>query len=535
MTATTGTPPPTSGTHRTRTTVVVGLGTVLRTSTGLLRIVTAGAVLGPTFFGNFFQSTNVIPNLVYEVLAGPVLAMVVVPAVVRALEGAGADRARALVRALSGFLLVAAGVAAGLLVVLSPWIADLLTRGVPVGMQARAEHLTTLLVLFVAPQVVLYTLAFLGAAAQQARGRFVLSTVAPSVENVGLIATLLVGAWMFGRGLEVDAVPVGLVVLLGLGSTLSVALHATAQLVGAARVGLLVVPSRRWAQDHEARDVIRQLFRSARVAAFPAFGLFSLLTLAVTVPGGVLVLQMSIYVYNFPASIGARAASITALPGLSAAAGRRDHVAFAESARQAILYGVVVGLAALSLLVALGDPLAFLLAQGKLRGHEVVATLGVCLTIAGVAQLAGGVHEVARQGLFARADLDGPRRASAVALVVTLAVCLLAVAMPSPEARLATLCLALLARDLTAASMLLGRLARFVRPEPIIDSARLAAGVAAVAAALPVGLVGAALIDTLAAGRVVTALLLAGFGTVALAAYAGTFVLVGRARERWSR
>ncbi|MDD7931046.1 lipid II flippase MurJ [Actinomycetospora straminea] len=496
----------------------------------------AGAVLGPTFFANFFQATNVIPNIVYEVLAGPVLALVVVPAVVRAFESVGPERARELVRALSGFLLMASGIAAALLVALSPWIADLLTRGVPEGaVRERAAHLTMLLVLFVAPQIVLYTIAFLGAAAQQARSRFALSTLAPTVENVGLTATLVTAAVVYGRGLEVDAVPVGMVVLLGVGSTLSVALHAAVQVVGAARVGLLTLPSLQWTHDPEARALVRYLVRSVRVAAFPAIGVLGLLALAVTVPGGVLVLQMAIYVYNFPVSVGARAVSIAVLPGLSDAARRLDRAAFAASTRQAIVYGLVAGFAALSLLVGLGDPVAFLLAQGELRGTDLVGVLALCVAIVGVAQLVGGLHEVARQALFARSDLDGPRRASAAALVATAVTGLIAIAMPSPESRMAVLCLALLARDLTGAAMLVRRLGRAVRPETILDRRRLAAAALAVTPALPIGLLGTAVIETVAPGRIFTALLLAGFGALVLVAYGGTFLLAGRARVRWTR
>lgn len=72
-----------------RGSITVAGWTVVSRATGLLRVVAVGAVLGPTWFANVFQSTNQVPNLLFEVMAGPVLALVVVPAVVRACAPGG--------------------------------------------------------------------------------------------------------------------------------------------------------------------------------------------------------------------------------------------------------------------------------------------------------------------------------------------------------------------------------------------------------------------------------------------------------------
>ena len=58
-----------------------------------MRVVVVGAVLGPTFFGNSYQLTNVLPNLVfYGFLAGSLLSSLLVPALVRHIDaGDGAE------------------------------------------------------------------------------------------------------------------------------------------------------------------------------------------------------------------------------------------------------------------------------------------------------------------------------------------------------------------------------------------------------------------------------------------------------------
>jgi putative peptidoglycan lipid II flippase len=196
-------------------------------------------------------------------MAGPVLAMVLVPAVVGALEAAGQHRAREVLGRVTGWMLVVSAGVVALLILASPAVAWTLSRGIPDPVErSRGLWLTALLVVLVAPQVLLYCVAHLGLSAQRACGRFALSAAAPAVENVVLILTVLLAGWYYGgAGLGIDRVPLGMVIMLGAGSTVAVGLHAALQLFGAARVGLLARPSLRWREDPEALAVTRRLAR----------------------------------------------------------------------------------------------------------------------------------------------------------------------------------------------------------------------------------------------------------------------------------
>ena len=100
MTATPGTrpdPPPTREApvrSVARNSATVAAWTLVSRVTGLLRVVVIGAVLGPTWLANSFLATNTVPSLTYSVVAGPVLALVVVPALVSSLVHRGAGRQR---------------------------------------------------------------------------------------------------------------------------------------------------------------------------------------------------------------------------------------------------------------------------------------------------------------------------------------------------------------------------------------------------------------------------------------------------------
>ncbi len=478
---------PTPANTTARKSATVAGWTLVSRATGLLRVVVIGAVLGPTYFANAFQAGYVVPNLVFTMVAGPVLALVLVPGVVRAIGAGGVARGREVLGGAAGWLLGVSGAVVALLMILSPAVAWTLTFGIPdPAARARGLWLTTVLVLLVAPQVLLYILAHLGMAAQQSRGRFALAAGAPAVENVILIVTVVLAGWYYGTGLDVARVPVDLVIVLGVGSTAAVALHAALQLFGTARVGLLTWPSMRWRYDPEARAVSRRLVRSVGVAAWPAAAMYVLLALAGSVPGGVFVVQLSYSVFYSLSYVSARAVSMAALPGLARAAHREDGATFGSAWRQGLSYAVIASLPLLVLLAMNSIPTANILANGELRHAALIGPLATCLGVVAVAQLIGGVHDIGRQALFARLDDRIPRRASEVAFGVILVAAAASLLLPTDGTRLIWLVAAILAGELAAAGTVLARLRQVIRPERFFEPRALAAALVATLALTPV-------------------------------------------------
>jgi putative peptidoglycan lipid II flippase len=470
-----------------RNSATVACWTLISRATGLLRVVVIGAVLGPTYFANCFQAGYVVPSIVFTLIAGPVLAMVLVPGVVRAIGAGGLPRAREVLGRVAGWLIAVSSAVVALLMIVAPVVAWTLSLGIPDPAQrGRGLWLTTLLVLLVAPQVLLNCLAYLGMTAQRARGRFALASAAPAVENVVLILTVVLAGWYYGTGLDIDHVPVGLVIVLGVGSTSGVALHAALQLFGAARVDLLTRPSMRWRHDPEAVAVTRRLARSVGVAACPAAAMYVLLALAGSVPGGVFVVQLS-YATLFSLSyVSGRAVSMAALPGLAHAAHREDGVTFGSAWRQGLSYAVIASLPLLVLLAVLSGPTANILANGELRHAALIAPLATCLAVVAVAQLVGGLCDLGSQALYARLDDRIPRRASEVAFGVTVVVAAGALLVPADGSRLVWLVVAILAGELAAAGMVLTRLRRVIQPERFIELRAIAGALVATVAMVPV-------------------------------------------------
>ena len=66
-----------------RSTVTMTVLTGVSRLTGLVRVVVVAAVIGDTFLGNTYQSTNTVPNILFELMAAGTLQAVLIPTLVR--------------------------------------------------------------------------------------------------------------------------------------------------------------------------------------------------------------------------------------------------------------------------------------------------------------------------------------------------------------------------------------------------------------------------------------------------------------------
>jgi len=514
-----------------RSALGVAVWTLLSRVTGMARVLVAGGVLGPTYTANIFQASNTLPNNVYTVFAGPIVAMVVVPSVVHASTGAGAGpgQAREVLGRVAGRLLTVAGLATVGLVLLSPALAWSLVLGVPGPDRSRAWLLALVLIVCVAPQVVLYTAISLAQAAQQSRDRFALAAGASTLENLATIAVVAAAGTMFGSGLDVAHTQLAMVIWLGAGSTVAVLIHAGLQFYGAARVGLLVIPRWGLARSEEAQRCVRRIARSMSVPAKSAATSYLVAAIAASVPGGVTVIQFASQVSNGVSFIAARAVSMAAMPRLATAAAAGDLPGFAAAWRKCLHYATLAALPPLCLLMLFAPTVADLVSQGELADRVLVTELGACLAIAAVGQMVSGIHDLGRRALFARLDDRGPRRASLVAFFVSVLVAGLAALLhPDPTTTLITLMMAMVVGEAAGAVMVLLGVRRHIRPERLAEAGTGAHALLATLAMLPALAAGFWLIRHVGSGRLVDLAVLAGTTAVAIALFLWCSVALGR-------
>lgn len=395
---------------------VAGWTAVSRVS-GVVRVLVIGAVLGPTYFGNTYQFTNTLPNvLYYGFLAGSLVSSLLVPAVVGHVD-AGDARAAARVAggflgtALLGLLLVGPGA-----VLAAPALLAATGSGPQAASQGDAARLLAVLTV---PQVLAYGVVATSAAVMNAHRRFALAAAAPALENVGVVAVLLVTALVFGPGTgDGGQVPTAEVLLLGAGSTLAVVLHAGVQWWGARRLGVTVRPRAGW-RDPEVRRLLRRAVAGTGQAGLVGLQLLALLVVANRVSGGVVAYQAASNFLSLPVALLATPIALALLPRLA----RHHQSGRADLERSALGrgYGFVLFLAVPAAVgyVLLAGPLAAVVSAGRMATPDGIGLVAAAVAAVALAMVGQSVFLVGTFASYARDDSVTPLRAMVVQAAVT--------------------------------------------------------------------------------------------------------------------
>ena len=215
------------------------------------------------------------------------------------------------------------------------------------------------------------------------------------------------------------------------------------------------------------------------------------------------------------------------MPLLSDTSGRADETGYVAAWRTGLFYAAMASCPILVLLVVFAGPTAELLTYGEANQAFLVAQLAACLAVVAVAQLAGGLHDIGRQALFARLDERGPLVASIAALATTLAVSAAALLFSEGTVRLVVLVAAILMAEVVAAAVVLVRMQSAIRPEPIVHLRQIGILLLGAVAIIPVALASRCLLAAVDSGRFATVAMLVAIGVLAVAVYAGAIKLVG--------
>jgi putative peptidoglycan lipid II flippase len=394
----------------TRAAAGMGIATAISRAVGFVRILVIAAVLGTTYLGNTYQSSNAVSNVLFELLAAGALSAVLVPTFVDHFDRADHGGAERLAGRILGLALLALGVVAVVAVVAAPSIARLLTTGVSdAHVAAQQRSLSTFLLRFFVPQILLYAVGAVAVAVLYAQRRLAVTAMAPIGLTIVVVSAMGAFRALAGAhaGLE-PSVPEKLV--LALGGTLGVVAFVGIPTVALWRSGFHLVP-RLGRHDPEVRRVLRlsgwAVFQHSLIGAL----LLGAVVVGNTVEGGTLAYQVAWVFFLAPYAVLAQPVHTAILPDLARARG--DPARFAASLRWALDGMAVLVVPVTAATLALSLPLMRVVAFG-----QATRAGGVTLLSAGLASLALGLYVYSAFLLFARAyyALGNSRTPALVAL-----------------------------------------------------------------------------------------------------------------------
>ncbi|NIZ93678.1 lipid II flippase MurJ, partial [Kineococcus rubinsiae] len=436
----------------------VALLTVLARAAGFGRLLAFSQTVGDTCFGTAYQTANLVPNVLFEVVAGGALAGVLVPLLsARLASGDPAERAaasRTASAALTWSVSVLVVVAAATALFAAP-VMRLLLGGADGECGPELLRTGVLMLWVFLPQVPLYAVAIVFAGVLQAQQRFTAPAAAPLVSSLVVgVAYLVVGVLVPAavvRAGDLDAVPGAALAVLAGGTTLGVVALAATH-APALRSAVTWRPAWRPAPGDGAR--LRSLALSG-LAVVLAQQVVTVVVVRLTNdtadPGAVNRWSYAWALFLLPYAVLAVPVATAVFPRLSRAAGAE----FAELVARAARTVVVVCSLGAAVLVAVAGPVAVVFVSSRV-GSGRTSDLSTALVVFAPGLLGYGLLALLTRALYS----TGRGRAAATGtvagwgLVLVAAVVLTAVL---PDDAVVTAVAAAHTLGLSLAALLLAR------------------------------------------------------------------------------
>jgi putative peptidoglycan lipid II flippase len=416
----------TSGQDAVRDSVTVGAWTAVSRGTGMVRVLVIAAVLGPTYLGNAYQLTNALPNLIfYGFLGGSLFASLLVPSLVDHLDRGSTKDVERVAGAFLGVSMSLLAVLAPVALVVIPLLLHAMSGVSGVAGAATQDDMARWLLLMTVPQVLGYAIAGICAAIMNAQRRFALPAAAPAVENVAVIAVLVLVQIRYGSDPVSATPPKSELLLLGLGSTAAVAAHAALQWWGAAHGGVRLRPRLGWRAD-DVRAVLRRAVPSLGQSALMALQILALLVIATGLAGGVVALQIALNFYSLPIALVATPVALSLLPRLSRLASPTSATDFSDTLVRGVRLILFLVLPAATGYLVLAGPIARFFAGGRMSTQQGVAMIAAALASIACGLIGQAIFMIMTQASYARKDTRTPLRSMLVQCGVCAVGCVIA-------------------------------------------------------------------------------------------------------------
>jgi putative peptidoglycan lipid II flippase len=407
-----------------RNAAVMSVGTLLSRATGVVRVSVTLAALGTSnVVANTYAIANTTPNIVYELILGGILTSVFVPLLVDWAKRYGEDEGRLAGARFLTFVLVVLSAVTLVAIVFAPWI----MRVYLIGVKDPAEHaaqleLGTFFLRWFLPQIVFYGVGAVAAGILTANRRFAAQMFAPVLNNIAVIATMLVFIAMHhGTGsMTLADVSTTERLVLAAGTTLGVIAMTIALWPSLRGIGF------RWRLRFDWRhETVRRLLHLARWVALYVvvnqIAYFFIIVFNGRVPGGGYAVYSQAFIFfSLPHAIVAVSIFTALLPSLAGRWTDRDLGGVRELFSQGLRDTEVAMLPAAAGYAVLAGPIVALLASYGQMTTVDTQQLGHTLAAFAVGLPFFSAFQLLTRTFYATQDARTPALANIAVAVVNL-------------------------------------------------------------------------------------------------------------------
>ena len=407
---------------------IMAAGTVASRVTGVMRDIAMTAALGFYLVSDAFSLGNTLPNIIYILVIGGALNAIFIPQLVRRMKD-DADGGRAYADRLLTITFLALLLLSVAAVLLAPWIVDLYSTA-QYGSDQR--ELATAFARLCLPQIFFYGAYALLSQVLNSRGKFGAPMFAPIVANIIAIATFVTFIVIAGTTAAADGqLSSDQVLLLGLGTTIGVALQALVLVPVLWKAGYVWRPRFDWrghglgkagtlaiwtlglvVVNQAGYVVITRLATLANVSA----------TDAGTVAAGLTTYQKANLIFMLPQSVITISIVTAMLPSLSriAHSGQMEQVGRDITSTMRLVASFIVPIGVI--LMVIGPGIAVLLFGYGAATPAQAALMGSIVSVFMVGLLPFSLWYVVLRGFYALEDTRTPFWISVAFNVATLVV-----------------------------------------------------------------------------------------------------------------
>ncbi|MFW5471259.1 murein biosynthesis integral membrane protein MurJ [Knoellia sp. CPCC 206435] len=442
-----------------RNSAIMAIGTFGSRVLGFVRAALLTGVVGGAVALDSFTIANSLPTQLYVLINGGLISALLIPQLTRAMmrKDGGQDFSDRLIT----LCLLVLGGATLLCLAATPWIIGALTKD---GAGDDFMSLTTTMAYLCLPQLFFYGLYSVFGQVLNARGNFLAYAWAPAWANVIQIVGLAWFIWQWGQQPTASTWTTEMVLVLGLTTTLGIAVQGLSLLLPLRRSGFRYRPRFGW-RGYGFGEMSRMT--GWTVAALVISQFYGFVSTRVMSPGeavdgvpgnGVQALAYSLYI--LPHSIITTSVVTALFPAMSRAHEEGDLPGMRRRVLSGMSSPAVLLIPAAAAFIALGRPMAATLFPGirydPSRGIDEPGSVALVLALMAVGLLPFGITALKQRYCFARGD--GWMNFWLVALMtaINLAGCAVAVWVSPPEYVVATVAAsATVANIVSAAAFLL--------------------------------------------------------------------------------
>lgn len=420
-------PDPTdSASSLARSTAVMTVGTAMSRITGFVRLLAMAWAIGgvESKVPDTYNLANSLPNIVYQLVLGEILATVFVPVFVEYIKTRARDDAWRLASTILNAAFVIAAAFAVVTVLAAPWIIKLYTfRVADPATRAEMEATGAFFLRIFMPQMIFYATGAVLTGLLNAHRKFAAPMFAPVLNNLIVIATFVVFRIMHGPGVPQLSTLTGAEkwVLAG-GTTLGV-IAFTSVLWPFVRALPGRYQVRAWEWRHPAVRHVGTLAKySFGYVIINQIGLWVVYMLANRTEGGISAFQASFILYQLPYGIFAVSVMTALVPSLAEHHVNGDIVRFRRDFSLGLRTTAFVVLPAAAGFVALGLPIIRLLLQHGVFSEASTALYAQTFVLMAIGLYAYAAFQQIMRAFYARQDTKTPWLVNIVAVVINVAI-----------------------------------------------------------------------------------------------------------------